>query len=290
MTARAPLIAARNSHFFMAGFIDRARPLCEFARHGESVMPEFVTAPDGVALAYERLGEGPAIVLVHGFGSSRVQNWKSTGWYGALTQAGFSIVAMDCRGHGDSGKPHDPAAYGHERMAEDVTVVMDACGLGQTLVLGYSMGGFIGLRLLAACPERMTRLAIAGVGESYLEDRITSPAARAALADALTTPDKDMITDPRARMFRAFADQPGKDRLALAACMRAMSPRLPPETLSRLQRPVLVVDGSEDETAGAAQPLAASFANGRAVTIAGRDHMSAVGDKHTRQAVIDFFR
>jgi pimeloyl-ACP methyl ester carboxylesterase len=91
-------------------------------------------------------------------------------------------------------------------------------------------------------------------------------------------------------MFRAFADQPGKDRLALAACMRAMSPRLPPETLSRLQCPVLVVNGSEDETAGAAEPLAAALADGRAVTIAGRDHMSAVGDKHTRQAVIGFFR
>jgi pimeloyl-ACP methyl ester carboxylesterase len=253
-------------------------------------MPEFVTAPDGVALAFERLGEGPAIVLVHGFGSSRMQNWKSTGWYGGLTAAGFSIVAMDCRGHGDSGKPHDPQAYGHERMAEDVTVVMEACGLNQAFILGYSMGGFISLRLLAAWPERVIRLALGGVGAAYLEDRITAPAARAALADALVTPDKDTITDPRAKMFRAFADQPGKDRFALAACMRAMSPRLPAETLSRLQAPILVVDGAEDETAGAAEPLAAAFADGRAVTIPGRDHMSAVGDRHTRQAVIDFFR
>ncbi|HWU56700.1 MAG TPA: hypothetical protein VN175_14415, partial [Rhizomicrobium sp.] len=63
-------------------------------------MPEFVTADDGVELAYERHGEGPAIVLVHGFGSSRMQNWKSTGWYGGLAEAGFSLVAMDCRGHG----------------------------------------------------------------------------------------------------------------------------------------------------------------------------------------------
>jgi len=175
-------------------------------------------------------------------------------------------------------------------MADDVTVVMDACGLRQALILGYSMGGFIGLRLLAAHPERVIRLAVAGVGANYLKDDITSPAARAALADALLVDDKSSITDIRAKMFRAFADQPGKDRIALAACMRGMSPHLPLATLSRLEAPILVVDGSEDETAGAAEPLAAVFANGRAVTIAGRDHMSAVGDRHTRQAVTDFFR
>ncbi|MFO1248383.1 MAG: alpha/beta hydrolase [Alphaproteobacteria bacterium] len=252
-------------------------------------MPELTHAADGVALAYERHGEGPAIVLVHGFGSSRLQNWKSTGWYGGLTEAGFSIVAMDCRGHGDSGKPHDPASYGHDRMADDVTRVMDACGLSRALVCGYSMGGFIGLRLLASHPERIIKLAIAGVGETYLKESITSPQARAALADALLTDDKASITDTRAKMFRAFADQPGKDRFALAACMRAMSPRLSSEALSQLQRPVLVVDGDMDDTAGAPEPLAAALADGRAVTIAGRDHMSAVGDRHTRQAVISFF-
>ena len=253
-------------------------------------MPEFVTAPDGVALAFERHGEGPAIVLVHGFGSSRMQNWKSTGWYGGLTEAGFSIVAMDCRGHGDSGKPHDPAAYGHDRMADDVTAVMEACGLSQALILGYSMGGFIGLRLLAAHPQRVVKLAVAGVGANYLKDSITAPSARAALADALLTDDKDSITDKRARMFRAFADQPGKDRFALAACMRAMSPRLAAEILAGLQRPILVVDGSEDDTAGPPEPLAQTFPDGRAVTVPGRDHMSAVGDRRTRQAVIAFFR
>lgn len=253
-------------------------------------MPEFVTASDGVSLAFERLGEGPAIVLVHGFGSSRTQNWKSTGWYGGLTGAGFSLVAMDCRGHGDSGKPHDEGAYGHERMAEDVIAVMDAAGLSSALVCGYSMGGFIGLRLLAAHPERITRLAIAGVGENYLKDSITAPEARAALADALLTPDRDSITDARGKMFRAFAEQPGKDRFALAACMRAMSPRLAPATLAALARPILVVCGALDDTAGRPEPLADMFADGRAVVIPNRDHMSAVGDRHTRQAVVDFFR
>jgi pimeloyl-ACP methyl ester carboxylesterase len=253
-------------------------------------MSEFVTAPDGVSLAFERHGEGPSVMLVHGFGSSRMQNWKATGWYGGLTEAGFSIVAMDCRGHGDSGKPHDPAAYGHDRMADDVMAVMDACGLAGALLLGYSMGGFIGLRLLAAHPQRVIKLAIAGVGANYLKGGISSPASRSLLADALLVEDKDSLADPRARMFRAFADQPGKDRIALAACMRAMPPHLPMETLSRLQKPILVVNGSEDETAGRAEPLAQTFLNGRAVTIQGRDHMSAVGDRRTREAVIEFFR
>jgi pimeloyl-ACP methyl ester carboxylesterase len=229
-------------------------------------------------------------MLVHGFGSSRLQNWKSTGWFGGLTAAGFSVVAMDCRGHGDSGKPHDEASYGHDRMAGDVVTVMDAAGLDAALVCGYSMGGFISLRLLAAHPDRVVRLAIAGVGENYLQNHLSDPAARAALADALLTPDPQSITDPRARMFRNFADQPGKDRLALAACMRAMSPHLPLATLAALKGPILVVDGENDETAGRAEPLAAVLNGGKAVAIAGRDHMSAVGDRHTRQAVIDFFR
>jgi hypothetical protein len=150
------------------------------------------------------------------------------------------------------------------------------------------MGGFIGLAS-AAHPGRVST-GRCQVGETYLQDRIPlASGTRPTCRSGALTPDKDSITDPRARMFRAFADQPGKDRLALAACMRAMSPRLPREILSDLKRPVLVVDGSEDETAGRPEPLAQAVADGHAVTIPGRDHMSAVGDKNTRQAVIGFF-
>src|SRR5476649_184723 len=125
-------------------------------------MTEFALASDGVKLAFERIGAGTAVLLVHGFGSSRVQNWKSTGWYASLTESGFAVVAMDCRGHGESDKPHDPALYGHDRMAHDVTMVMDAANLTSAFVVGYSMGGFIGLRLAAANPARVSRLALGG--------------------------------------------------------------------------------------------------------------------------------
>lgn len=254
-------------------------------------MTEFVTASDNVQLAYERVGEGPPVILVHGFGSSRGQNFKSTGWYGSLTEAGFGVLAMDCRGHGESGKPHDPEFYGHDRMAKDVAEVMDAAGIAAAPLAGYSMGGFIALRLAAAEPARVSRLVLAGVGEYYLRGpRIADQGSRSGLAEALRRDDKSAITDKRARMFRDFADQPGKDRLALAACMEAMSPQLPMEALAGMLEPVLVVCGELDDVAGPPGPLAAAFPNGRAVTIPGRDHMSAVGERKTRAAVVEFLR
>ena len=91
-------------------------------------MTQYAMAKDGVRLAYETAGEGKPIVLVHGFASDRNQNWKNVGWYETLTGAGFRVVAMDCRGHGESDKPHDDSAYG-DTMVSDILAVMDAAGL-----------------------------------------------------------------------------------------------------------------------------------------------------------------
>jgi pimeloyl-ACP methyl ester carboxylesterase len=258
-------------------------------------MTAFATAKDGVRIAYDSVGEGTeTAVLVHGFGSSRVQNWRDPGWYETLTQAGLRVVALDCRGHGESDKPHHAEGYRHDEMANDVLAVMDDADIAAAFVMGYSMGGFIGIPLLLAHPERVRKLAIGGVGESYLEgpggvrDRVADPKIRAGIVAALRTDDPSTIENAIARNFRAFADQPGKDRLALAACMSAPSVNLPAATLATARRPVLVVCGAKDELTGAPDPLARAFADGRAVTVPNRDHMTVVGDKLYKQAVLDF--
>jgi pimeloyl-ACP methyl ester carboxylesterase len=257
-------------------------------------MTSYATAKDGVKLAYETLGEGRDIVLVHGFGSSAAQNWRAPGWYDTLTAAGYRVTAMDCRGHGLSDKPHTTPGYGHDEMAEDVIAVMDAAGLTQSYLMGYSMGGFIAIHLLILHPERLRKLVIGGVGESYLDaphnlrDRVADPKLREEIAAAMTADDPASIASPTARAFRAFADQPGKDRLALAACMRAPARNLPREVLARSTRPVLVVCGQKDDLTGPPDGLAAAFADGRAVTVPRRDHMTAVGDKVYKEAVIGF--
>lgn len=248
-------------------------------------MQAYATASDGVKIAYESVGEGAPVLLIHGFASDRVQNWRAPGWYDTLTGAGYRVVAMDCRGHGESGKPYDPALYAHDIMARDAIAVMDAAGLDRPAVMGYSMGGYLGLQLLMGHGARVAKLAIGGVGATYF-----GPAqfARDAIVAALEEPDRERITDPVGRAFRAFAEQGGKDLKALAACMRGDRKTFTAPQLARASQPVLVVCGDADELTGSPGPLAAAFPNGRAVTVARRDHMTTVGDKLYKQAVLDF--
>jgi pimeloyl-ACP methyl ester carboxylesterase len=256
-------------------------------------MTQFATAPDGVKIAYEVAGQGTPILLIHGFASDRVQNWRGAMWYDTLTRAGYRVIALDNRGHGESDKPHDVKFYGHEAMANDALAVMNAVGITRTLLMGYSMGGYISMSLVMNHPEMFPKVVIAGVGASYLdinaaEGAVADPERRGIIADALEATDPSTITDRTAREFRAFADQAGKDRIALAACMRGNRDVFSKAELGRIQNPVLVVCGENDLLTGPPGPLAAAFAHGRAVTVPKRDHMTTVGDKLYKQAVLEF--
>jgi len=249
-------------------------------------MTDFTQASDGTRIAYDDVGEGEPVLLIHGFAASRVQNWKETGWYQTLTGAGYRVVAMDCRGHGESDKPHDPAAYDHRIMAEDAVAVLRAAEIEAAFVMGYSMGGYISIHLLMEHPEAIRKVAIGGVGATYLAGAFGP---REAVADALLAPDRNSITDPVQRSFRDFAEQKGKDIKALAACMRGNRRLFSAAELARSTRPVLVVCGENDALTGPPGPLAEAFGDGSSITVARRDHMTTVGDKVYKQAVLAFF-
>ena len=248
-------------------------------------MTEFVTAPDGVRIAYDIVGEGEAIVLVHGFGASRVQNWREPGWYDTLTVAGYQVVALDCRGHGESDKPHDLAAYGESAMANDIALVMRAAGHERAFVMGYSMGGSLVIRLMHDQPRCVRAAILGGVGSNYFT---RSNDWRAAISDGLLAADPSALS-PVQKMFRDFASQPGKDIAALAACMRAPREPLTRDQLAAISIPALVVCGETDDVSGTAEALASALGNARGVTVPKRDHMRTVGDKVYKQVVLEFF-
>jgi pimeloyl-ACP methyl ester carboxylesterase len=153
--------------------------------------------------------------------------------------------------------------------------------------MGYSMGGMIGIHFMLRHAGRARKLVVGGVGETYLQDRSADPRI-AETAAALEADDKSKITNPVTKAFRDFADQAGKDRRALAACMRGSRPNHAARALAQATCPVLVVCGENDTLSGTPEPLATSFPNGRAVTVPRRDHMTTVGDKVYKQAVLEF--
>lgn len=249
-------------------------------------MTEFTTAPDGVRIAYDDVGEGRAVVLIHGFGASRAQNWVAPGWYDTLNGADYRVIALDCRGHGESGKPHEVAAYSEEKMVGDVAAVMKAARVGHVFIMGYSMGGYMTVRFLHSHASFARRAVVAGVGDAYFK---RSNEWRVMIADAIVAPPDTDFKTAEEEMFRAFANQPGKDAQALSACMRCPRDVLSREELAVLKTPAIVVCGGEDKVSGAPGPLAEALGNARAVTVPGRDHMLTVGDKLYKKAVLEFF-
>jgi len=248
-------------------------------------MTEFTRGPDGTPIAYESLGEGEPVLLIHGFASSRRINWRATGWYDFLTRAGRRVIAMDCRGHGESGKPRDKRDYDETLMLGDAVAVLDASGVKAADVMGYSMGGYITLRLAHEAPWRVRRLILGGVGGKYFnywESRSD------AMAEALLAPDPSALTDATQRLFRAFAEKSGNDMAALAACMRRDRRIYSCEELHGFVPSVLVVCGENDDIGGPAEDIARCFAHARAVVIPKRDHMLTVGDPKYKEAVAAF--
>ena len=244
---------------------------------------------DGVSLAYIDLAptvepKAGTIMLVHGFGSSHAVNWVNTQWTKTLSHAGYRVVALDNRGHGQSEKRYEAAAYSSQIMAEDVRRLMDHLDIGQAAVMGYSMGARISAHLALAHPERLSALLLGGLG-IHLVEGVGLPLG---IADAMEAHSLDDLTDPMQRMFRAFAETTKSDLKALAACIRGSRQTLTKAQLGQISVPTLVSVGTKDDVAGSGAALAALIPGALAYDIEGRDHNLAVGDKGHKQAALDF--
>lgn len=245
-------------------------------------MPTFRHGP--VEIAFLDEGEGEPIVLVHGFASNKEVNWVATRWVATLTRARRRVIAPDMRGHGASTKFYDPAAYHTLVMADDVRALLDHLGLGWADILGYSMGARIAAFLALGDPERVRSAILGGLGIRLVE----SAGLPENIAEALEAPSAADVHDPKARVFRDFAEETGSDRAALAACIRGSRQTLTRAEAGRIGVPVLVAVGTKDDVAGSPHELAALIPDAQAVDIPRRDHMRAVGDRVFKQAVLAF--
>lgn len=239
----------------------------------------------GVRIHYIDEGQGVPVVLVHGFAVPAHLQWRKPGLIAALAKD-YRVIALDNRGHGRSDKPHDPSQYGVQ-MAEDVVRLMDHLHLDKAHVVGYSMGGFITLKLVTLHPERLLSAAACGAG--WLQPTEENLAFSETVAQALETrtgfgplikrlglPDRPMTFRKKAELnfFLTFYHDP----LALAAVSRGGAELSLTEAELRANTvPVLTIIGSEDGLLPEAEALTATMANHQLVVLEGKNHNTTSG-------------
>jgi pimeloyl-ACP methyl ester carboxylesterase len=243
---------------------------------------------DGVQIYFEEHGKGEPVVLVHGFASRAEHNWGLMNWFTTLAPH-YRVIALDCRGHGKSGKPHDPAAYGGETMGDDVIRLMDHLGIKRALIMGYSMGGRIVTGLLMSHPERLRAAVLGGIGAATASKPSFD---RKPIVDALLAQDASGITDQRAKEFRQFAELTGNDLKALAACMGSNREDFTAEKIAaqKIRVPVMIAIGTKDLLVGNPNLLHDAIPGSKLVMLEGRDHLSAPGDTIYKESVLEFFK
>jgi pimeloyl-ACP methyl ester carboxylesterase len=203
-----------------------------------------------------------------------------------LVEAGHHVIGIDARGHGQSDKPHDPARYGEDVMAADVSSLLDTLDLPTVDVVGYSMGAIVSL-LVAVRDARVRSLVVGGVGASVVEigglDTATVP--KEEVVAVLVADDPATVAENVAVGFRNLADLVDADRVALAAVASAARTGLLP--LGAITARTLVLAGAEDTLARRPEVLAAAIPAATLELVPG-DHLAAVADPAFAHALVRF--
>lgn len=227
----------------------------------------------GVQIRYVDEGSGEPVILVHGY-TGRLEGWSRAGVSDALLRD-YRVIRMDARGHGESGKPHDPRAYGAE-MAMDVIRLLDHLGLRRAHLVGYSMGARLTGYLVVRHPERLITATLGGSPPRQKWD--ASEEARAARFIA-SVEQRGRDADP----------DDGQDYAALAAIPRSWSDQVVSSSaLGATKVPILAIVGDQDPRLPGVTALESLIPDLTLVVVEGADHGQTMGRPEFAQALQQF--
>ena len=239
------------------------------------------TASDGIELAYHETGAGRPVVLLHGLFSDANMNWIKFGHAARIAAAGFRVIMPDLRGHGLSGKPHEPDHYPVGILARDLRELVADLGLGDFDLGGFSLGA---------------RTSVEGVGEGLRPRRAILGGAgleglrhwerrKHFFLEAIELFDSVPRGDPHWLSVQFMKSQK-IDRVAAALLLESFADTFL-DWLKAFAMPTLFVCGDEDDDNGSAEELAAALPDAIFREVPGT-HMSSVTKPQFGEAIADF--
>ena len=243
--------------------------------------PHYFNSFDGLSLAWREVGEGRPVVLIHGFMSDAKTNWIRFGHAEAIAAKGFRVIMPDLRGHGDSAKPHDAAAYPRDALTRDGHSLVAHLGLNDYDLGGYSLGARTASRMLAtgASPARAI---FSGMGLEGLTDT----GRRAGHFRHILTHLGQHERGSPEWLAEAFLKTSGGDPRALLGIIDTFADTTI-DDLHRFALPTLVVCGADDQDNGSARALATALPASQYVEVPG-GHMSSVTKPELGLAIADW--
>lgn len=265
---------------------------------GQDLQDKFFDS-NGVRIRYIEQGTGEPVVLVHGFIGTIEKNWMTSGVFQQLAK-NFRVIALDCRGHGKSDKPHDAKQYGPE-MALDIVRLLDHLKIEKAHIVGYSMGSMIATKLLTMKPERFLTAALGGAGglldpteeQVKLLDQLTADIEKGSLRTlilALTPEGQPRPTEEQIKQLDASA-LAGQDISALAALRRAdIANAVTGEQVAAINVPTIAIIGTADPLIEGVNKLKKAMPKLKVVTVEGASHMTAFGRPEFIGALQEFLK
>ncbi|MBO4223061.1 alpha/beta fold hydrolase [Bradyrhizobium neotropicale] len=225
---------------------------------------------DGVEIYYEVHGDGPPLLLTHGYSSTSAM-WQ--GQVAALSKR-HRLVLWDMRGHGQSDYPSDPAAYSEALTVADMAALLDTVGAEKAIVGGLSLGGYMSLAFHRAHPERVRALLIIDTGPGFKKDDARDAWNKRAY-DTAEKFERDGL-DLLKSFSRERSTVTHRDATGLALAARGMLTQRDArviESLPGIKVPSLIVVGADDTPFIAASDyMAAKIPGAQKVVIPAAGH------------------
>ena len=225
---------------------------------------------DGVNIYFEVHGDGPPLILTHGY-SSTSSMWQ--GQIDALSKR-HKLILWDMRGHGQSDYPDDPQAYSEALTVGDIAALLDAVGADKAVVGGLSLGGYMSLAFHRAHPARVLALLIVDTGPGFKKDDARETWNRRALDTAERFERDGLDVLKSASRERSTVSHRNASGLALAARgMLTQRDARVIESLPEIKVPSLIVVGADDTPFLAASDyMAAKIPGAQKVVIPAAGH------------------